>query len=93
MQYKLSNFNDEILLVTILIIFAILSYFDFLIIDKWIIIISLILVVFLGKSFAIKWNAESILHLYNEKNELENKIESLEDRIRDLESKVERTEK
>lgn len=87
--FSLTSFKDELFLILLIFILAILSYFNILIIDKWIIIISLILVVFLGKSFAIELNAKNIKRIYDEKIELQEKVELLESKIEDLEKKIE----
>lgn len=87
-MFSLTNFKDELFLILIIFILAILSYFNILLIDKWIIIISLILIVFLGKSFAIDLNAKNIKRIYDEKMELQEKVEILENKIADLEKKL-----
>ena len=87
--FSLTSFKDELFLILLIFILAILSYFNILIIDKWIIIISLILVVFLGKSFAIELNAKNIKRIYDEKIELQEKVELLESKIEDLDKKIE----
>lgn len=87
-MFSLTSFKDEIFLILLIFILAILSYFNILIIDKWIIIISLILIVFLGKSFAIELNAKNIKRIYDEKIELQEKVELLESKIEDLEKRL-----
>lgn len=87
-MFSLTSFKDELFLILLIFILAILSYFNILIIDKWIIIISLILVVFLGKSFAIELNAKNIKRIHDEKIELQEKVELLESKIENLEKKI-----
>lgn len=87
-MFSLTNIKDEVFLIILILSLAILSYFNIFIIDKWIIIISLILVVFLGKSFALDLNAKNIKRIYDEKMELQEKVELLEDKIIDLEKKI-----
>jgi peptidoglycan hydrolase CwlO-like protein len=86
--FSLTNLKDELFLILLILSLAILSYFDIFIIDKWIIIVSLILVVFLGKSFAIDLNARNIKRIHDEKIELQEKVESLENKIIGLEKEI-----
>jgi uncharacterized membrane protein len=86
--FSLTNLKDELFLILLILSLAILSYFDIFIIDKWIIIVSLILVVFLGKSFAIDLNARNIKRIHDEKIELMEKVESLENKIIGLEKEI-----
>lgn len=87
-MFSLTNLKDELFLILLILSLAILSYFDIFIIDKWIIIVSLILVVFLGKSFAIDLNARNIKRIHDEKIELQEKVESLENKIIGLEKEI-----
>jgi peptidoglycan hydrolase CwlO-like protein len=88
--FSLTNLKDELFLIILILSLAILSYFNIFIIDKWIIIVSLILVVFLGKSFAIDLNAKNIKRIHDEKIELQEKVELLENKIIGLEEKIEK---
>lgn len=89
-MFSLTNLKDELFLILLILSLAILSYFDIFIIDKWIIIISLILVVFLGKSFAIDLNAKNIKRIHDEKMELQEKVELLENKINNLNDEIRR---
>jgi peptidoglycan hydrolase CwlO-like protein len=88
--FSLTNLKDELFLIILILSLAILSYFNIFIIDKWIIIVSLILVVFLGKSFAIDLNAKNIKRIHDEKIELQEKVELLENKIIGLEEKIQK---
>lgn len=87
-MFSLTNLKDELFLIILILSLTILSYFNIFIIDKWIIIVSLILVVFLGKSFAIDLNAKNIKRIHDEKIELQEKVELLENKIIILEEKI-----
>lgn len=89
-MFSLTNSKDELFLILLILSLAILSYFDIFIIDKWIIIISLILVVFLGKSFAIDLNAKNIKRIHDEKMELQERVELLENKINNLNDEIRR---
>lgn len=89
-MFSLTNLKDELFLIILILSLAILSYFNIFIIDKWIIIVSLILVVFLGKSFAIDLNAKNIKRIHDEKIELQEKVELLENKIISLEEKIQK---
>lgn len=89
-MFSLTNLKDELFLILLILSLAILSYFDIFIIDKWIIIISLILVVFLGKSFAIDLNAKNIKRIHDEKIELQERVELLENKINNLNDEIRR---
>lgn len=89
-MFSLTNLKDELFLIILILSLAISSYFNIFIIDKWIIIVSLILVVFLGKSFAIDLNAKNIKRIHDEKIELQEKVELLENKIISLEGKIQK---